>query len=157
MNATEVETDSSGRRAHNEEQARVVMSLLREYSGKLAALAAELDQFVEQVRSRGWVDQPSKAAWLLDQSEILRKPFLAILSRGSGLRETAQLDSLVRDELSLRMFETEVHLHHAARLTLALRELLTNQKTADQVAKMRVAAGLPAIQGGLIPTGKVNP
>ncbi len=152
MNATEVEIASPSQRTRNEEQARVVISLLREYRGKLAALTAELTQVIEQ----GWSSAFDRVAWLLDQSEILRKPLLAILSRGSGLRESVQLDSLVRDELSLRMFETEVHLHHAARLTLALHDLLVNRGAIDKVAKRRVAAGLPALQGGLLPVPNVN-
>ncbi|HEY1188821.1 MAG TPA: hypothetical protein VGE74_14295 [Gemmata sp.] len=152
MNTTEAESMAIDHRARNEEQARVVMALLREYSGKLAALTGDLKKLV----ASGWVNDYDTIAWLLDQSEILRKPLLAILSRGSGLRESAQLDSLIRDELSLRMWETEVHLHHAARLTLALRARLTKSKVMDDVAKMRVSAGLPAIQGGLISTAKAG-
>jgi hypothetical protein len=141
MNAIEI--DSQGRRAHNEEQARIVMGLLREYSGKLAALATGLLQVQEGLHYK-----LSEAAWLIDQSEVIRKPLLTILSRGSGLRENAPLEPITRDELSLRMFETEVHLHHTTRMTLRIRELLTNTKLADQVAKMRVTAGLPVVPNG---------
>lgn len=152
MNATAAETIE--RPVNVEEQARIVMGLLCEYAGKLSGLVAE---FIQELRNIPI--QMECAAWLLDQSELLRKPLLTILSRGSGLRENAPLEPIVRDELSLRMFETEVHLHHVARLTLVLRERLTQSKWADQVAKMRVTAGLPGEANGapLFPKAAAKP
>jgi len=56
------------------------------------------------------------------------------------------------------MFETEVHLHHTARLTLQLRDKLTQLKWTEQVAKLRVTAGLPNESNGspLLPVPRVN-
>jgi hypothetical protein len=141
MNTTVAETTE--RPVNVEEQARIVMGLLREYAGKLSELTAELLQLP------GPYDLDfNRVAWLLDQSELLRKPLLTILSRGSGLRENAPLEPIVRDELSLRMFETEVHLHHVTRLTILLRDRLSERQMAEQVAKLRVSAGLPGESNG---------
>lgn len=138
MNATEV--DVSDRHVDVETQAGLVIGVLREYSSKFAALTAELLDATERLPRSADLD---RLAWLLDRSELLRKPIATILSRGSGLRENAPLKPITRDELSLRMFETEVHLHHAIRLTLALRDRLAERKLSDGVAKLRVTAGLP--------------
>lgn len=144
MNATEADTPDEPfttveQARAVESQARLVMGVLKEYSGKLAELTNGLLRVQERLQ-----DNLNEAAWLLDQSEVIRKPLLAILSRGSGLREGSPFASVTRDELSLRMFETEVHLHHATRMTLRLRDRLVSAKLIDQVAKMRVTAGLPA-------------
>ncbi|MBY0455853.1 MAG: hypothetical protein K2V38_00800 [Gemmataceae bacterium] len=143
MNETEIETPRS---ASVEEQARVVMSVLREYSGKLAKLVAEFNRILTDAESIDWQQtDANEVAWLLDQSEFLRKPLLAILSRGSGLREHAPLEPLTRDELSLRMWETEVHLHHATRMAMSLRSSLRGQPLREPlVEKRRVKSGLPA-------------
>ena len=151
MNATF--TDETERPVNVDEQARIVIGVLREYAEKLAALTSELIGIIGNLQGR-----INEVAWLLDQSEVLRKPLLTILSRGSGLRENAPLEPVVRDELSLRMFETEVHLHHTARLTLQLRDKLTQLKWTEQVAKLRVTAGLPNESNGspLLPVPRVN-
>lgn len=126
-----------------EHHARIVMDLLREYAKKLAQLNEEL---LSANEGAGYT--ANRAAWLLDQSEVTRKPLMAILSRGSGLREGSPLESITRDELSLRMFETEVHLHHMLRLAHQLRERITSAKLTEQVAKLRLSAGLNAMKGG---------
>lgn len=137
------------KRARAEELARAVMAILREYTPKIAAMNGEFFQ----VLAGDLRQLTNQAAWLLDQSEILRKPLLAILSRGSGLREISLLEPMTRDELSLRMFEIEIQLHHLVRHTNQLREKVTLFKLDDQVAKLRMAAGLPGGQNG----PRVNP
>jgi hypothetical protein len=47
------------------------------------------------------------------------------------------------------MFETEVHLHHVTRLTILLRERLSERHIAEQIAKLRVTAGLPGESNGM--------
>lgn len=128
-----------------EEQARTVMNLLREYAEKLVTLNRELAScLVTWQRS----DPFEQTAWLLDQSELIRKPLLTILSRGSALRENAPIESITRDELSLRMVETEVHLHHMIRQAGELRTRVVQEKKMADVAKFRLAAGLNAMPGG---------
>ena len=148
MSAATDEIDGSPelaeKRTRAEELARAVGAILREYAPKLAALNGEFFQVLDgDIRS-----QTSRAAWLLDQSEIMRKPLLAILSRGSGLREISPLEPMTRDELSLRMFEIEIQLHHMIRHTNQLRDKLASYKLSDHVAKLRMAAGLPGGQNG---------
>jgi len=128
-----------------EEQARIVMNLLREYAEKLSTLNRELASC-----SVSWQrgNPREQAAWLLDQSELIRRPLLTILSRGSGLRENAPLESITRDELSLRMTETELHLHHMIRQAGELRAQIEQKKLMAEVAKLRLVAGLSAMPGG---------
>lgn len=127
-----------------EEQARVVSGLLKEYVDKLAALNADLLDVISDPYST------ARASWLLDQGDLLRKPLAQIISRGSGLLEHANLDTITEDELSLRMQEIEIHLHHAFRLTHELKQVIlaTGNTLVEQVAKLRVAAGLNAMKGG---------
>lgn len=146
MSATAIEpADTTERPAAADDEAQAVLPLLREYAGKLAALGADLSKTIEAGDMRYVV---SRAAWLLDQSELTRRPLTAVLSRASGLREHSVLDPVVRDELDLRMTETEVHLHHATRLAGQLRSMVQSAKLSDQVAKLRYAAGLSGMKGG---------
>jgi len=148
MNGNGVTTDTPPQAVDVEEHARVVMGLLREYVEKLVVINRDLAECVS-----GW-QQPllagdySQAAWLLDQSELIRKPLLAVLSRGSGLRENASLEPITQDELNLRMVETEVHMHHMMRLTGELRSHIESKKVMDHVGKLRVVAGLSGMKGG---------
>jgi hypothetical protein len=141
MSATATEVPD---RVDVEAHARTVSALLREYAAKLATLCDEL-LAVLAAPPRDTLD---RAAWLLDRSDLVRKPLLVILSRGSGLRENGPLEPLTRDELSLRMFEAEVHIHHALRLTGQLRDKIAGSKYAGEVKKLRLAAGLSAMKGG---------
>jgi|GEM_PF-6759778 len=140
MTTTMVETNE--RRVSVEEQARTVSGLLKEYADKLTALNADLLDAICNP------EMTARAAWLLDQGELLRKPLSQIISRGSGLLEHAALDTIVEDELSLRMREIEIHLHHAVRLTHELKQILLDGGLAEQVAKLRVGSGLNAMKGG---------
>lgn len=140
MNTATVEANE--RRVSVEEQARIVSGLLKEYADKLAALTAEL------IDTKSNMDQNERNAWLLDQGELLRKPLAQIMSRGSGLLEHAHLESITEDELTLRMREIEIHLHHTLRLTHELKQLVDNYRVTEQVAKLRVSAGLNAMKGG---------
>jgi hypothetical protein len=145
MNAIETETVEP--RINVEEQARIVMTVLREYAEKLVKLNHHLLNVVERT-TQNRVIPIEEGAWLLDQSEIVRKPLLTLLSRGSGLRENALLELITRDELSLRMTELEVHLHHMIRQTGELRAMIDRWKKTEAVAKLRVSAGLNAMKGG---------
>jgi hypothetical protein len=151
------------------DQARIVAGLLKEYSGKLAELNAELLEFSFEAKlARSLAPQ---AAWLLDQTEILRKPLSSIISRGSALleysspeavaklrkvaplRDDSYFDALTADELTLRMREIEIQLHHTLRLTHELRETIKAElrRTGlreDLVARLQHAAGLNAMKGG---------
>ncbi len=71
-----------------EEQARIVSALLKEYVDKLAALNTALLGAMEKGPS------DLRAAWLLDQGELLRHPLARIISRGSGLLEHSILNSM---------------------------------------------------------------
>lgn len=143
MNGTTIEAPEQP--VNVEEQARIVMSILREYSEKLVTLNRELASCLATWQRANPFEQ---TAWLLDQSELIRKPLLTILSRGSALRENAPIESITRDELSLRMVETEVHLHHMIRQAGELRTRVVREQKMAEVAKFRLAAGLSAMPGG---------
>ena len=149
------------------ERARIVCGVLKEYAAKLEELNAEILELpFGSFRSVEPHRLAPRAAWLLDRTELLRKPLSNIISSGSALleysspdaiakmstvgpvRENASLDSLTADELALRMREIEIHLHHTLRLAHELRQNLDNIKLMDQVKKLRVAAGLNAMKGG---------
>jgi hypothetical protein len=169
MNAVSESPEATGlaeSRISVTEQARIVSGLLKEYAAKLAELNAELLDFSFELREAARL--APRAAWLLDRSELLRKPLSNIISRGSALLEystpeavahlstvapvrvNASLDYLAAAELSLRMREIEVHLHHSLRLTQKLREAVDGLRKAglkkDLVAELRLAAGLNVMQ-----------
>ena len=127
------------------EQARIVADLLREYANKLVDLWKEIQQLLSMARPNR---DDSRAAWLLDQSDYLRKPLLTILSRASSFEEHGGLDPVLEDEIRLRRTETEIHLHHVLRLTGDLRSLLDQRKQSEDVAQLRLAAGLSGMKGG---------
>ena len=134
--------EANERRLSVEEQARIVSGLLKEYADKLVALNADL------IDVKSNMDQNERTAWLLDRGELLRKPLAQIISRGSGLLEHAQLETVTEDELALRLREVEIHLHHALRLTHELKEMVDGYRVTEEVAKLRVSAGLNAMKGG---------
>lgn len=140
---TTATAETNERRVSAEEQARIVSGLLKEYAEKLSALNANLLNAI----TKGYFT--AQAAWLLDQGELLRKPLAQIISRGSGLLEHSNLDTITEDELALRMQEIEIHLHHALRLTHEFKQPIEKNKAqAEAVAQLRVAAGLNAMKGG---------
>jgi hypothetical protein len=127
-----------------EGQARVVMNLLREYAGKLSALNTEILQvFGYDVRTT-----LHHQAWVLDQSELMWKPLLKVLSRGSALREHALLDALTEDELNLRMIEAEIHIDHNVRLADRVRERIVSAKLTEPFARLRFESPLSGMKGG---------
>jgi len=126
------------------EHARIVARLLQEYAEKLFVLVNNL---LESTKGHHTKDL-DRIAWLLDQSEILRKPLLPVLSRACSLEEQGGLDSLAEDELRLRRIETEVHLHHVLRLAHELRLVIDKRKQTESVARLRMAAGLSGMKGG---------
>jgi hypothetical protein len=166
MNATATETMAP--RMSVAEQARIISGLLEEYVNKLSALNADILDVMDTSRDWPWARHVRRAAWLVDQSELLRKPLSRIISRGSALLEHSRfipeesreepgldtpraqsfLDSLAEDELALRMREIEIHLHHMLRLTHELRQAIEKDSLKDEVAKLRLAAGLNAMKGG---------
>jgi hypothetical protein len=129
----------------NEEKTKVVLVLLKEYTDKLSAQVRDILDFFWQ-RSLIAPGSLERAAWLLDQGELLRKSLPQIISRGSALLEYLQLDTNTKNELSLRMSEIEIHFHHMLRLTHELKLAIDNQK--NNVAKLRISAGLNAMKGG---------
>jgi hypothetical protein len=44
--------------------------------------------------------------------------------------------------------EIEIHFHHTLRLAQELRQELDGERLADEVKKLRLAAGLNAMKGG---------
>ncbi len=124
-------------------EAHHLLSLLREYAGKLLRLNDELFSMIEKSNSN------SRAAWLIDQSELLRKPVIALVNRTASLQESLAASSdVIEDELELRRLETEIHLHHMIRQTGELRETIDRANRADKVARLRLAAGLNGMKGG---------
>src|SRR5580658_10510699 len=111
----------------NEEKTKVVLVLLKEYTDKLSAQIRDILDFFWQ-RSLIAPGSLERAAWLLDQGELLRKSLPQIISRGSALLEYLQLETNTKNELSLRMSEIEIHFHHALRLTHELKLAIDNQK-----------------------------
>jgi hypothetical protein len=129
----------------NEEKTKVVLVLLKEYTDKLSAQIRDILDFFWQ-RSLIAPGSLERAAWLLDQGELLRKSLPQIISRGSALLEYLQLETNTKNELSLRMSEIEIHFHHMLRLIHELKLAIDNQK--NNVAKLRISAGLNAMKGG---------
>jgi hypothetical protein len=137
---------TSSKALDTEEQVRLVLNLLKEYSDKLSSLIVYLldPMFHEHLGSAR-----ERAAWLLDQGEMLRKPLSQIISRGSAFLEHMNLDITTENELTLRMREIEIHLHHATRLTHELKQRIdknkslgSRQQLGAQIADLRVSAGL---------------
>jgi hypothetical protein len=145
VNSPLTEARLSGREVND--QARIVADLLREYANKLVDLRKEFEQLLWSMADHDLRDD-SLAAWLLDQSDHLRKPLVAILSRASSFEEHGGLDPLIEDEIRLRRTETEIHLHHVLRLTGDLRSRLDQRKQSEDVARLRMAAGLSGMKGG---------
>ncbi len=130
-----------------DEQARIVLGLLKEYAEKLSSLNTDILE-ARTDPTRGLPLRTERAAWLLDQGELLKPPLSRIISRGSALLEHMNLDTVVEDELALRMREIEIHLHHTLRLTHELKQVFEQARNAEQIAKLRLAAGLNAMKGG---------
>jgi hypothetical protein len=126
------------------EQARIVLRLLKEYTRKLSILNSNLLEALSDF-ARCTIQS---MAWLLDQGELLRNPLSQLISRGSSLLEHTILDSVTKDELTLRMREIEIHMHHTVRLTYELRQAAEKKKMGASIAKLRVSAGLNAMKGG---------
>ncbi|WP_439629293.1 hypothetical protein [Gemmata sp.] len=150
MNATEVEAVDGY--SHEEKVraaealARSVCALLKEYADKLAALNADL---LDALYNLHHEDTVRRAAWLIDRGELLRRPLTKVMSSGTFLAEHSALDATGKDEVNLRMREIEIHLHHALRLTNELRKAVEQERTlGEQVAKLRMAAGLSGARGG---------
>jgi hypothetical protein len=138
--------ETTERPVNVEEHARIVMTVLKEYVDKLAAFNAEV---LDTLCDLGESQTVRRAAWLLDQGELMRAQLPRILSRGSGLLEHSKLTPITQDELALRMREIEIHIHHALRMTHELRKTIEeDKKLGEQVAKLRVAAGLNGMRGG---------
>lgn len=133
-----------------ERDAEVVGEVLREYAANLAEYNAEMMTALPAVSRLEKGTAPvgstwdySRLAWILDRFEMINRPLQRILSRGSGLVESSPIMSRTRDVLELRMRELESQLHHAERQTLDLHILMGKGKHAQEVAKLRYAAGLP--------------
>lgn len=143
---TTATTETNEAPVNIEEHARLVCGLLKEYTSKLASLNGEL--LAAQIELHKY-PQPERMAWLLDQVDLVRQPLARVISRGSGLLEHSNLDSVTEDELAVRMREMDVHFHHAVRLAHELRTAIAgDRRLNEQVTKLRYAAGLNAMKGG---------
>lgn len=147
MTAAEVEAPTQAMGV--EQQARIVSDLLREYAAKLVTLNHELWHWLLSDYSKHGPDQEaSRAAWLLDQSEFIRKPLVTILNRASGLQEQSPIGDMTDNELELRRIETEIHLHHMSRLAHELRGELDKKRLTANASRLRMASGLSGMKGG---------
>jgi len=133
-----------------EEDAEVVGAVLREYAVKLTEynagmipLLATTSRLTSGTAPLGASWDYNQIAWMLDRFEMINRPLQRVLSRGSALVEHSPLPSRAQDILELRMRELEAQLHHAERQTLELHALIAKGKHAQEVTKLRYAAGLP--------------
>jgi AraC-like DNA-binding protein len=120
---------------------------LAEYAGKLRAINERL--------LGGWASPTApysndRMALILDQFETIRKPLERFLSVTAARLEHADGDSLIADELTLRLAEIETEFHHSLRLVHAAKTDAesSSPKRLEQIARLRVAAGLNAMKGG---------
>ena len=120
---------------------------LGEYAGKLRAINERL--------LNGWVDPPAKyindrLAVTLDQFETIRRPLERLLSATAARVEHPAIESLLADELTLRLAEIETEFHHSLRLIHAVKTEWERKspKLLEQVARLRVSAGLNGMKGG---------
>jgi len=139
--ATETEPTSK----NLEQEARHLLTLLREYSAKLLRLN---EDFFEILRNGKPTSSHSRVAWLLDQSVLLQKPVVDLVNRAAALQELTSLSSLTEDELELRRVETEIHLHHMIRQSGGFLIDYKKQGLADPYTRLRLAAGLNGMKGG---------
>ena len=120
---------------------------LGEYAGKLRAINERL--------LNGWADPRSahahdRLAVTLDQFETIRRPLERLLSATACRAEHPEVEPLLADELTLRLAEIETEFHHALRLIHAVKTEWERKspKLLEQVARLRVAAGLNGMKGG---------
>lgn len=124
-------------------ETRHVCGLLKEYAEKLVHLRRQEGEFGTERFGRSERDF-DQLAWWLDECERMKKPLLEVVSWGSQTLEHLELEPLVRDELTLRLAEIEVHLHHTLRRHFYWKERVSNEKHLKaRIDPLRMSAGLP--------------
>lgn len=126
-----------------EEQTRHVCGLLKEYTAKLIDLKRRELEF--GVPAFGTDTRYyDLLAWWLDECERVKKPLLEVVSLASQTLEHLDPEPLARDELTLRLAEIEVHLHHTLRRYIFWRDRVSKNKDLKaQIDPLRMAYGLP--------------
>lgn len=124
-----------------ERQNAAVTDLLREYADKLSKLNESWFKIANppEYTSPAW---RNKLALLLDLGERLKKPVLRIVGHASQLLEHADADASLDDELTLRLSEIEVQLHHAIRNTEWWNTELKRNAQETSIATLRMSSGL---------------
>lgn len=130
-----------------DEQTRHLCGLLREYGEKLIELKRREQALLAHVS--GWGYNANSAlldplAWWLDECLRTRKPLEAVISLASQTLEHLELDPIHRDELTLRLAEVEVHLHHVLRRYIHWKDTIEKDKSLKGLLEpLRMAHGLP--------------
>ena len=120
--------------------------LLGEYAGRLRHLN---DLVLEH-----WATRDANAIWerhavLLDRLESIRKPLEHVIGSASQMLEHEEPEQFAAEELALRLAEVETELHHSIRLADSLKTSAGRDvKSAQDVARLRMATGLNAMKGG---------
>jgi len=130
-----------------DEQVKHLCGLLKEYAEKLVAMKTrEWDLVSEPMLKWGFHDEPkAQLAWWLDECHRIKKPLLAVVSSASQTLEHLPLDTFQSEELSLRLAEIEVHLHHVLRRFQFWTERLAKDKELKTIIDpLRMSHGLPA-------------
>ncbi len=126
-----------------EEQTRHVCGLLKEYAEKLIHLKRDESEFAVPAFGRD-PELYDRLAWWLDACERIRKPLLAVVSLASQTLEHLDPEPLARDELTLRLAEIEVHLHHTLRRYFYWKDRVAKDKGLKAlIDPLRMAYGLP--------------
>lgn len=126
-----------------DEQVKHLCGLLKEYAEKLVKVKEQESEFKQGVENDSGraLDQ---LAWWLDECHRMKKPLLAVVSSASQTLEHVRLDTLESEELTLRLAEIEVHLHHVLRRFHFWTERLAKDKNLKAVIDpLRMAYGLP--------------
>lgn len=128
-----------------DEQVKHLCGLLKEYAGKLVDLKRQEAEFTDGKQGILGELAHDQFAWWLDECQRLKKPLLAVVSSASQTLEHVPLNTHESEELTLRLAEIEVHLHHVLRRFHHWTERLTKDKQLKAVIDpLRMAHGLPA-------------
>lgn len=127
-----------------DEQVKHLCGLLREYSDKLAELCRQEGELQPQAESQYVSHFHDPFAWWMDSCLRMKKPLLAVVSLASQTLEHLELEPIQRDELTLRLAEIEVHLHHLLRRYHHWDQLLSKDKRLKAlIDPLRMSHGLP--------------
>lgn len=129
-----------------DEQVKHLCGLLKEYSEKLVAMQKREGDISRDPMFQHRDQLPmGELAWWLDECQRMKKPLLAVVSSASQTLEHLPLDTFQSEELTLRLAEIEVHLHHVLRRFHTWTERLAkDNKLKAIIDPLRASYGLPA-------------